>query len=373
MTPERRSALTCTADTAVLKRMSDTSDVFVMALLDSSPDCIKLIERDGSLSYMNPNGQCAMEIDDFTMVAGAPWAALWPEASQAEIAASVDKALAGETTRIEAFCPTAKGRARWWDVSVSPVVGPDGEVARVLSVSRDITPIIEREDRLKAYDLQLKELNADLSDQLAKLDVMVREVDHRVKNSLAMIASMLRIQARKAEGAETQAALKDAAGRVATVARVHDQLQSGKDLAAVELDSYLPEVARDVASTLSRPGIAVCTDDIAAASMPSQRAVALGLIASELITNAYKHAFADTDEDCEIRVALQADGDTLRLSVADNGRGGCPPLDASSPGGGLGSRVVSMYAQELGATLDCQSPQGEGTTITLTWSRALAT
>ena len=371
MTPERRSALTCVADPTVVRSMSDTSDVFVMALLDSSPDCIKLVERDGSLSYMNPNGQCAMEIDDFTMVAGAQWKALWPEESQDAIAASVTAALAGETSRIEAFCPTAKGRARWWDVSVSPVLNGKGEVVRVLSVSRDITPIIEREDRLKAYDVELKALNKQLSQELERSNVLMREVDHRVKNSLAMIAGILRIQSRRAVDDATRGELEQAAARVATVGRVHERLQLGEDTTSVRLHEYLPAIAEDVSAALSESGIAVCTD-IAEQRLDSDRAIALGLITSELLTNAVKHAFDDMDADCEVHVELAQDGDDIVLVVRDNGRGGCEDfsdeqLSTATPQqtGGLGARIVSLYVQQLEGTIACDSPAGVGTTVTL--------
>ena len=371
MTPERRSALTCVADPTVVRSMSDTSDVFVMALLDSSPDCIKLVERDGSLSYMNPNGQCAMEIDDFTMVAGAQWKALWPEESQDAIAASVTAALAGETSRIEAFCPTAKGRARWWDVSVSPVLNGKGEVVRVLSVSRDITPIIEREDRLKAYDVELKALNKQLSQELERSNVLMREVDHRVKNSLAMIAGILRIQSRRAVNDATRGELEQAAARVATVGRVHERLQLGEDTTSVRLHEYLPAIAEDVSAALSESGIAVCSD-IAEQRLDSDRAIALGLITSELLTNAVKHAFDDMDADCEVHVELAQDGDEIVLVVRDNGRGGCEDfsdeqLSTATPQqtGGLGARIVSLYVQQLEGTIACDSPAGVGTTVTL--------
>ena len=371
MTPERRSALTCVADPTVVRSMSDTSDVFVMALLDSSPDCIKLVERDGSLSYMNPNGQCAMEIDDFTMVAGAQWKALWPKESQDAIAASVTAALAGETSRIEAFCPTAKGRARWWDVSVSPVLNGKGEVVRVLSVSRDITPIIEREDRLKAYDVELKALNKQLSQELERSNVLMREVDHRVKNSLAMIAGILRIQSRRAVNDATRGELEQAAARVATVGRVHERLQLGEDTTSVRLHEYLPAIAEDVSAALSESGIAVCSD-IAEQRLDSDRAIALGLITSELLTNAVKHAFDDMDADCEVHVELAQDGDDIVLVVRDNGRGGCEDfsdeqLSTATPQqtGGLGARIVSLYVQQLEGTIACDSPAGVGTTVTL--------
>ncbi len=357
------SGLTCAADPSVVRQLADTSDVFVMALLDSSPDCVKLIELDGTLSYMNPKGQCAMEIDDFTVVAGAEWKVLWPEVTQDEIAASVTAALNGETSRIEAFCPTAKGTPRWWDISVSPVLAPDGSVARVLSVSRDITPIIERENKLRRYDQQLADLNADLTAQLERTDVLMREIDHRVKNSLAMIAGILRMQARKAVALEAKTRLTSAAARVNTVARVHESLQVGENIRTVDLSLYLPAIAADVSDALTERGVSVTTE-IEPITVDSDRAVALGMIMSELLTNAVKHAFEENRADGSVAITAGLDGEDMVLRVADNGRGGCD-LSGVSDGTGLGSRIVTLYVSQLGGTLVCDSPLGSGTTFEL--------
>ena len=132
------------ANQAALARIGITDDADLINLVDASLDCIKIVERDGRLSFFNTAGMCAMEIDGFEAVDGALWSDLWPADSQALIEDAVDRALHGESVRLEAFCPTALGRPRWWDVSVSPMIR-DGEVMRLLSISRDITDRVRRE------------------------------------------------------------------------------------------------------------------------------------------------------------------------------------------------------------------------------------
>jgi PAS domain S-box-containing protein len=118
-------------------------------LFESSPDCVKLLDAQGRLTAMNLNGQCVMEIDDFTAVAGKSWKALWPEQTHAEIDQALTAALHGEVGHFNAFCPTAKGTPKWWDVIVTPVRSPDGKIESFLSVSRDVTAMhqanLERE------------------------------------------------------------------------------------------------------------------------------------------------------------------------------------------------------------------------------------
>ena len=108
-------------------------------LFESSPDCVKLLDLDGHVLAMNRNGQCLMEIEDFSALQRRPWAQLWPAEMQPAIARSVQAARSGRTVRLEAFCPTGKGTPKWWDVTVTPVLDGRGQAVSILSISRDIT------------------------------------------------------------------------------------------------------------------------------------------------------------------------------------------------------------------------------------------
>lgn len=108
-------------------------------MFESSPDCVKLLDLDGRLLDMNRNGQCAMEIDDIASFCGCEWRAFWPQQSHGNIEAALADARAGRMGRFRAFCPTAKGAPRWWDVTVTPISGDSGQIEHILSVSRDVT------------------------------------------------------------------------------------------------------------------------------------------------------------------------------------------------------------------------------------------
>lgn len=162
------------------KRMQarlEESEAFLRSVLDASTDCIKVVEADGTLSYMNPNGLCAMEIDDFSAVKGAEWACLWPDESAGQVREAIEAVRTAAGTRFEAFCPTAKGTPRWWDVSVAPIRDARGEVQRIVSVSRDITTRKHAEDALATSEAQLRDLLAtvDLGAFMARdLDGVIR-------------------------------------------------------------------------------------------------------------------------------------------------------------------------------------------------------
>jgi PAS domain S-box-containing protein len=115
------------------------SETFNRTVLESSPDCVKVLDLQGNIVFTNENGLCLLEFDSFSEVRGCAWWDLWPEAQRGELQTLVDKALKGETSHYQGFAPTAKDTPKWWDVIVSPVKSDTGGVTQVLVVSRDIT------------------------------------------------------------------------------------------------------------------------------------------------------------------------------------------------------------------------------------------
>jgi PAS domain S-box-containing protein len=128
----------------------EANELFNRTVLESSPDCFKVLDKEGRIQYMNYNGLCQMEIDDFSTIQNKDWWSLWGSENEALVKSSVDKALTGETAQFVAFCPTAKGMPKWWDVAVSPVGKPGERVLQIISVSRDIT-----EQKIKEQEIEL--------------------------------------------------------------------------------------------------------------------------------------------------------------------------------------------------------------------------
>ncbi len=115
------------------------SEEFNRTVLENSPDCVKILDGEGRLEFMNSNGLCLLEIDDFVPFRNKFWWELWTDETQPVVKESIEKALGGETVSFQAFNLTAKGTPKWWDVIVSPIPGADGKPSRLISVSRDIT------------------------------------------------------------------------------------------------------------------------------------------------------------------------------------------------------------------------------------------
>lgn len=128
----------------VLERSSACIESLIVGLLGQSEDCIKILNIDGSLGFMNCGGLAAMEIDDFAEVSGRPWWELWPAELQDTVRHAFETAAAGKPTQFTARCPTAKGTVKHWSVDLKPLPTPKGDIASVLCSSHDITPTIER-------------------------------------------------------------------------------------------------------------------------------------------------------------------------------------------------------------------------------------
>ncbi|TCT13530.1 PAS domain S-box-containing protein [Tepidamorphus gemmatus] len=146
---------------------------FFRSVLDASRDCIKVVELDGRLSYMNAGGLCLMEIDDFTDVADRLWWELWPADAAALVRGAVEAARQGIASRFEAFCPTAKGAPKWWDVSVAPILDARGKALRMVSSSRDIS---ERKRAMAA----LEGSDTPEVDSQRRLEAIVNSIDQMI-------------------------------------------------------------------------------------------------------------------------------------------------------------------------------------------------
>jgi PAS domain S-box-containing protein len=125
------------------------SEAFKNRLLDSSPDCIKLMNLEGELLYMNSGGLCAMEIDDFTPYCNTKWTGFWQGSGRQQAEQALATAKQGEVATFYGYCPTAKGTPKWWEVIVSPIFDAAGQVEQVLAISRDITERQQAEIRLR--------------------------------------------------------------------------------------------------------------------------------------------------------------------------------------------------------------------------------
>ena len=175
-------------------------------------------------------------------------------------------------------------------------------------------------------------------------DLLYRELRHRTKNDFAMAVSVLNLQARAQSKPEVHQALAEAASRLHVLSKAHEQLEPRGDRAAVQMSDYLQVLCQSLTESMGpeKAAVRVECDDT---ELPVERAIPVGLIVNELVTNAFKHAFV-AEHEGEVSVALRHEKN-YRLSVADNGKG-CPKSAAS----GLGSQLVELLVRQLEGSLE---------------------
>jgi two-component sensor histidine kinase len=201
----------------------------------------------------------------------------------------------------------------------------------------------------------------------AEREVLLREVNHRVGNSLQIIASLLHLQANSSNQEGVKAALTNAMGRVAAVAQVHRRLYTSHDLKSVLLNQYLEALLEDLRRSAEGNKMSRLTLKAEPIEIDPDRAVAIGIIVNELVMNAVKYAYPDGAG--PIHVVLNAHGDDLELSIADDGVGLNVKTDPRSTG--MGQRIVTAMAQKLDASVE-RDPNHAGTRIVLRFRRANA-
>lgn len=292
-------------------------------VIDQSVDCVKLLNLDGDVLWMNSNGICAMEIEDTSRVYGNAWPSLWPEDSRGLIADALASAQRGEIVRFDAFCPTAKGSPRWWNVTVSTVNDPDGKQIGFLAISRDIS-------------------EAEL--QRRSLAVAADELRHRLKNTYAMVCGLLSSLAMG--NRENEIFAREMNARLMALSSSQALFKS-------------PDMPRDIAELLpalvqpfSRPECTVDTDGVTSVMVARPEGDAVALVVGELAMNSAKHgALAHGGT---ISMATAVDGAMLVVTWDEISTA---PVEAQSRPGGQGLALMGLMVEAQGGkiTIDWRS------------------
>ncbi len=245
-----------------------------------------------------------------------------------------------------------------WDWTLTPVKNADGHVTSLVLALRDVT------ERVRAIET-LQDREAEIARQLAEKKVLLNEVHHRVKNNLQVICSLLYLQSTQVEDQAVAALFDDSRARVQAMSLVHELLYSSDNFAEVDFGAYLTRLAEAVKLTYASPETEVDVSiDVSAPPLGVDLAIPCGLIASELLTNAFKHAFAASDRG-SIRVALtQLDGGRVALEVRDNGAG---MRHSATDDSTLGLRLVRTLTNQLDGALEVDAGDGRGSAFRITF------
>ena len=250
-----------------------------------------------------------------------------------------------EAFEVENFFPSI-GR-RIMAFNARKVYRPDNKIQQILLAIEDVT---ERA-RLEREHAAAHE----------RIGMLLQELTHRVKNSLQFIASMVMLEARSHKSGEGKAALERVSHRITALGQLYSKLSKADTVEAVDAATYLDELCRDLIASVHKEGDTsiVLKTDIESELLPTDRAIPIGLIVNELVTNAVKYGFPGEAKGT-VMVTLKRVPGELRLTVADDGQG----LDPRRADAGLGRRLVDGFAQQLGGQVERKS-DSQGTTVHL--------
>jgi light-regulated signal transduction histidine kinase (bacteriophytochrome) len=233
----------------------------------------------------------------------------------------------------EAWRETVRGRARRWTL---PEVDAAVRLRGLLLEQRG-------QRRLRELNHQLSEAVSEKDGLLQQKEMLLREVNHRIQNSLQLVSSFLGLQSRAAGDPVLHAAFEEARRRLSAVSLVHRRLYRADQIETVDLLRYLEDLAAEMASAMGEEWAGKITLDGEPVLAPTDRAVSLGLIVTELVINANKYAYGGAPGPIEI--TLDSHRDKLRITVADRGRGGHEDT------GGFGSRMMAAMVRQLGGEM----------------------
>lgn len=261
-------------------RALQVSEQFLRSVLSASPDCIKVLDLDGRLQFMNERGRDVLELPPEFLTKGCQWPDLWGNLDKSEVLNALERARRGQATEFRAYADTQSGSQRYWDVRVSPMTGVDGQPERILAVSRDISQLKRAEEE--------REHLAD-------------ELQHRLNNVFAMVQSVISQTLRHATS--VQSARDILSGRVRALAHAQDILTGSMagDMSLEEVieAALLPHRGVDGKFDISGPP----------AIINGHQGLGLSLALHELATNATKYGALSVETGVVIiRWAVQTDG-----------------------------------------------------------------
>lgn len=187
-------------------------------------------------------------------------------------------------------------------------------------------------------------------------ELLLQEMSHRVKNKFAVILAIIALEARHCSP-EARKVLQNVGSRVEVIVAVHNYLQLARHDGHIEMKEYLEKLCQSLELALDNreQSISLSSSSVRLL-LPPDKALAIGLIVNELVTNAFKYAF--TDQSGQVHVELSRRDETVQLKVSDNGRG-CPEEHSE----GLGSRLIRTFAEQLGGTATRSEEGGPGCTV----------
>ena len=344
------------------------AEVAARLVLDHSPDCIKLVDPNGCLAWVNARACQLLEVSSPDVLIGRPWVALWPEQVRARVAQAMADARRGSTGRFTGPCPTFAGTPKWWDVIVIPIEDGGSEGPLLLSISRDVTDLLIATEEARAAAAAAEWARAEAERARAEKEQLLGAVSHELRSPLqAILTWAVMLQAETNDPAADAIGLQIETLAMEQVALVDELIDDHRRGSAVLLNALEPvllgQLARDAVESMrpllesSRRQVDFDTGQEATVTGDVRR---LRQVFVNLLSNAMKF----TGVNGRIVVSCSAADGMARVAVRDDGVGVPQEFedrifepyfqvqpDDSGTGLGLGLYLARMVIELHGGTL----------------------
>jgi PAS domain S-box-containing protein len=320
-------------------------------LLEQMSHVVFTVDLDGRIAFWNKAAEKLLGYSRKEALGQRPLELLVVGDTAAIMESILSQVRKGNSWSDEVLTQRKDGTRFYSEVTMDPILDQAGRVLGIVCVGSDVTKRREAESLLRHA--------------LGEKELLLKEAYHRIKNNLQVVSSLLGLQSKSLTDPKMVELLRESQNRIKSVALVHEKLYQSQELAKIKLSEYVKSLAiylLDAYGASKRVKLRVNVEKTI--QMDSEEAMVCGLIISELVSNALKHAFPD-QSDGEIRIALGPAGDSeISLSVRDNGIGF--PAGISIPEStSLGLKLVNALASQLNAKLQVDAKKG--TTVTITF------
>ncbi len=339
----RRKVASRTAELAEKVQELSASRDFHSAIMEALPDLLFVFDRDtrfdnymvspGSTYYVPPDVFVGKRVSDI----------FGPELG-ARVADAVAAALSGAGTQLLTYELPFQGEITTWEARIVKL-----GAEKALCISRDIT--------------QSEAAERKLHESLKEKEALLKEVHHRVKNNLQIISSLLSIQSEQFRDETDKQLLLESQNRIQAMAQVHEILYRSSSFGSIVIGDYLRGLSAELESLYGGEHLGSSIEVEADETVLSlDRAIPVGLLVTELVTNAYKYACTDGNEGCIRILSNTEEGGSYLLAVEDDGKGLPQGFDPRR-GGGIGYTLIGGLCNQLGATLEASNKDPRGARI----------
>ena len=315
------------------RALRDTEEL-KQRIIESSRDCIKVLDLDANLLFMSSGGQQLLEIDDIQPYLNSCWIDFWQPEDRPKITAAIAAARAGGIGKFQAFCPSAKGAPRWWEVITTPICNADGQPEQLLSVSRDITEHKQAEAEARESEQRYRQVQSDLThvNRVATMGQLTASIAHEVGQPIAGVVSS-GFAARRWLAGETpnqDAALRaiervisDGTRAMDIIGRIRDMIKKGPPKRDnFDINKAIQDLIALAYAQAHQNGVLIKTEFADSLPLVHGDRVQLQQVILNLIINAIEAMSGLAEGAREVLVSTrQSDQNAILVAVQDSGPG----------------------------------------------------